>query len=328
MTRRSLGTIVLAMLLLFQTGCKKETKEEAGAAQTLSVGLLLDEEKDTSRKKLVEGFRAECAALGYQFQTFTADNDARKQEDQCQQAIKAGINYLVWIPVAEGAYSNIPDWAESSNVPLAALYRLPENREFVDVLLDFEDKEVGNIIGRYVDEHVPKGSSIFWITEENKISSGIDEYIKPREEAKELDCVKKETTDPDELKLTMEWIQNEKGSFRGVIAETDQSAKQAAKIMQNMNLHGITLTGVGISIDTANRILDGTQSMSIFQDSRKLAKEACNWIQNQKRNTAQHLQESDAQVPVIYVSSQVVVKSNVKEVLIDTGYFEKEELET
>lgn len=115
---------------------------------------------------------------------------------------------------------------------------------------------------------------------------------------------------------------------RGIITAL-QNAGYGPTIEKGLPIVG----GMDADIASVKLINDGVQHSTIFKDTRLLAKEAVKAVEafvKGKEPTANDTKTYDngkKVVPSFLLKSEIIYKDNIKEKLIDSGYFTKEEVE-
>nr|WP_275045753.1 substrate-binding domain-containing protein [Fervidobacterium pennivorans] len=90
------------------------------------------------------------------------------------------------------------------------------------------------------------------------------------------------------------------------------------------------ITGQDAEKASVQYIIDGKQSMTVFKDVRILVKDAINaaqlLLEGKKPTTTAVYDNGKKKVPAIQSEIQVVTKDNVKQILIDSGYYSERTL--
>jgi len=98
--------------------------------------------------------------------------------------------------------------------------------------------------------------------------------------------------------------------------------------LEEQGLAGKTVvTGQDADLDAARRIVKGTQSMTVFKDTRELGKEAINTavklVRGEALDASGTTNNGKVDVPSILLNPVLVDKNNLDKVLIDSGYLDK-----
>ncbi|WP_448384869.1 sugar ABC transporter substrate-binding protein [Fervidobacterium sp.] len=115
-----------------------------------------------------------------------------------------------------------------------------------------------------------------------------------------------------------------------ILAPNDGTARAIADAFRaDKDVKEYYITGQDAEKASVQYIIDGKQSMTVFKDVRLLVKDAINaaqlLLEGKKPTTTAVYDNGKKKVPAIQSEIQVVTKDNVKQILIDSGYyFEKD----
>ncbi|MHB8063619.1 MAG: substrate-binding domain-containing protein, partial [Ruminiclostridium sp.] len=92
----------------------------------------------------------------------------------------------------------------------------------------------------------------------------------------------------------------------------------------------VPITGQDSELAAAKRIVEGTQGMTVFKDTRELGKAAITAalkiVKGEEAGADQKVNNKKIDVPSILLTPQVVDKTNIDKILIDSGYLKKEDV--
>ena len=116
-----------------------------------------------------------------------------------------------------------------------------------------------------------------------------------------------------------------------ILAPNDPIAGAAIKALEEQGLAGkVAVTGTDSDLDAIRRILKGTQSMTVFKDTRVLGKTAIDSaikLVNEKGiDTNSIINNGKKDVPTILNPAILVTKENIEDVIIKSGYWKKEDV--
>ena len=90
------------------------------------------------------------------------------------------------------------------------------------------------------------------------------------------------------------------------------------------------MAGVNAELDAIQRIIEGTQLMTVFKDTRELAKAAMETavrlVNKEPIKIDKAINNGRIDVPSILITPIAIDKTNIDKVLIDSGYYTKEEV--
>jgi D-xylose transport system substrate-binding protein len=211
-------------------------------------------------------------------------NDPARQLQQAEQALTQGANVLVVAAVDQEAAGRIVQLAKQQDVPVIAYDRLIKNAP-LDYYVTFDGFQVGKAQGEWLAEHSKQGDRIAVIngssTDDNAhwFKEGYDSVLDPLFEAGEREEVEDQFVpgwEPTKAQQLMEQILTRTNN--GVDAVLSANDGMAGGIIAALDAQGLAgkvpVTGQDATVEGVQRIILGTQGMSIFKDIREQAKAA------------------------------------------------------
>lgn len=224
--------------------------------------------------------KAAIEANGDTYISADAQASAAKQLTDVESLIAQGANALVILSVDSGAVGAAVDKAAAEGIPVLGYDRLIEDdRAFY---LTFDNKGVGRIIAETVKAVQPEGN--YAIIKGDKgdpnalfLLEGMMEVIGADVDAGKIKIVGEAFTDgwkPDNAQKNMEQILTaNNNAVDAVLAENDG---MAGGVIAALSAQGLNIPVGGQDGDHAalNRVARGTQTVSVWKDSRALGKAA------------------------------------------------------
>jgi len=314
----------------------KPAEAKAAPAAKVSVGLslaTLQEERWVRDKETME---AEAKAKGIDLSVQVANLDASKQDSQCENLISQGIKVLILAPQDSNAAAAIVDKAHKAGVKVISYDRLIMGTD-VDIYLSFDNVKVGEIQGKWFTDHLPKGN-IVWLsgapTDNNAklFKEGAAKFLTPKIQSGDYKVVMEQGVvdwKPDNaLKLMENALTANKNNIQGVLAPNDGTAGGCIQAMAAQGLAGkVPITGQDAELAAAKRIIEGTQGMTVFKDTRELGKAAIaaaiKMAGGQDPGVNNKVNNNKMDVPSVLLTPVAVDKENIKATLIDSGYLKE-----
>jgi len=224
--------------------------------------------------------KAAIEAAGDTYISADAQASAAKQLTDVESLIAQGANALIILSVDKDAVGPAVDKAAAENIPVVGYDRLIEDpRAFY---LTFDNKKVGSIIAEKVMAAKPEGN--YAIIKGDKgdpnagfLLEGMMEVLKPAIDAGKIKIVGESFSDgwkPDNAQKNMEQILTaNNNAVDAVLAENDGMAGGAVAALSAQGLN-VPIGGQDGDIAAINRVARGTQTVSVWKDSRKLGKAA------------------------------------------------------
>jgi len=279
--------------------------------------------------------------LGLDLRLQVANQDAGNQISQCQNLIAQGINVLVLAPYDATSAATIVENAHQTGIKVISYDRLITN-SVVDAYISFDNVKVGELQGKYITSVVSKGNYVVLsgaATDNNAklFKQGAMKYIQPLVDKGDIKIVMEQSVknwDPSNaLELMENALTANNNNIDAVLAPNDQCAGAAIQALATQGLAGeVPITGQDAELAAAQRIVKGIQTMTVFKDTRSLAKKsievAMAFAADEDISTMFNgaVWNKDIYVPSILLEPIVVDKDNLDEVLIASGYLKKEEV--
>lgn len=265
-----------------------------------------------------------------------ADQDANSQASQVENLIAKQIDVLILAPQDAAAASSLVDAAHKAGVKVVSFDRLVLNAP-VDLYVSFDNVKVGELQGQYLTKKVPKGNYIILSgapTDNNAklFKQGAMKFIQPLVAKGEVKIVMDQAINDWQPSEAQRLVENSltanANKIDAVLAPNDNTAGGVIQALSSQKLDGrVAVTGQDAELTAAQRILAGTQAMTVFKDQKKLAAEALKnaVLLANKQPIAATTKTSNgkADIPSILLTPIAVDKKNLDKELVDSAYLER-----
>ena len=323
----ALAVVVLA------SGCGPKEK-------TLRIGISLPTQREERWVRDGREFQQAAAESGgASIKMQISDNDAAKQLAQCENLIAQGIDVLILAPHDAASAASIVEQARAADIPVVSYDRLILNCE-LDVYVSYDNEKVGEMQGAYLTKRVPSGHYIVLAgspTDNNArmYRDGAMTALQPLVDQGAVRIVMdqwvKDWKPSEAMALVENALTANRNNIQGILAPNDGCAGGAIQALAAQGLAGkVPVTGQDAELAAARRILEGTQTMTVFKDTRAQAREAFRAAlelaagRTPKVNSTVNNGRMD--VPALLLTPVAVDQSNLDAVLIDSGYLSREEV--
>lgn len=284
--------------------------------------------------------KAALEAAGASYISADAQASAAKQLTDIEALITQGADALIILAMDKDAIGPAIDQADAEGIPVVGYDRLIEDdRTFY---LTFDNKGVGRIIAETVTAAQPEGN--FAIIKGDKgdpnalfLLEGMMEVIGDDVESGKIKIVGEAFTDgwkPDNAQKNMEQILTaNNNNVDAVLAENDG---MAGGVIAALEAQGLSVPVGGQDGDHAalNRVARGTQTVSVWKDSRQLGAAAADIAVALAGGTAMSDiegavkwsgGEKGVEMNAIFLAPTPVTKDNIN-VVIDAGHIAKDKV--
>lgn len=331
--KRTLSTILaLAAMLLAAAPAQ---------AKGIKVGLSLPTQREERWVKDKQVMEAEAKKAGIDLKVQVTDNDAAKQVAQCENLISQGVKVLILAPHDASSASVIIDKAAKAGIKVISYDRLVTESPLDYYYLSFDNVKVGELQGEFITKKVPKGTYVVLAgspTDNNAklFREGAMKFIKPLADKGDIKIVMdqfvKDWQPSEAQKLCEQALTANQNKIDAVLAPNDGTAGGCIQALAAQGLAGkLPITGQDAELAAAIRINQGTQSMTIFKDTRELGKKAIAMAKDLAEGKAvdtggRTVNNGKKDVPSVLLTPYIVTKDNLEERLVKSGYLAKEKI--
>jgi D-xylose transport system substrate-binding protein len=333
MKKYLLGLVAILLVFAMVSPVFANGSGESGA-KSFSIGLSLPTQREArwvSDKNTMEAYAKQ---LGVDLRVAVADADTAQQASQVENLIAQGVKVLILAPNDAAAAASLCDKAQAEGIPTISYDRLITNTKNVNLYISFDNVKVGELQGQFITKLVPQGNYIIMSgapTDNNAklFKQGAMKYIQPLIDSGKIHVVADQAVDnwlpANALNIVENALTASNNKVDAILAPNDGTAGGAIVALQAQGLAGkVPITGQDSEAAAAKRIIAGTQSMTIFKDTRELGKAAIDaaiaMAKGQTPVINNKVNNGVFDVPSNLLTPYVVTKDNLDKMLIDSGY--------
>ena len=308
----------------------------------IKIGLSMDSLRVERWRKDRDIFIEEAKKLGAEVIVQSADGDERRQNQQAENLITQGVDVLVVIPKDSVAAAQIVKSAHEEGIKVIAYDRLIKESN-PDLYISFDNEQVGYLQAEYLLRKKPKGNYFLLggAPSDNNaqlLREGQLRALKPAIDKGDIKLVAEGNHwavnwDPsDALKKTEQVLTQVNNRIDAVVASNDGTAGGVIQALEGQNLAGkVLVSGQDAELAACQRIVKGTQTMTVYKPIRLIAKEAAQaavaLAKGEKIEKAkQKVNNGKVDVPSILLTPIQVDKDNLDEVVIKDGFHSHEKV--
>ncbi len=341
-----LGLVLSAVCMLVAASCVKAPQETstAGAARAphggpVRIGFSMDtlkEERWQRDKRLVEQRAKEVGAV---LDVQVANGDDAVQTKQADNILTKGVDVLIVAPHNGEIAASIVEAAHRKGVPVIAYDRLIRDSD-VDLYVSHQVERIGEMQAEYALQHVPKGNYVLIggsPTDFNALllRKGQMKVLKPAIDRGDIKIISeqfaREWKAEEALRITEDALTRTGNKIQAIVASNDGTAGGAISALEAAGLGGkVLVTGQDAQKDAVQRVVKGTQTMTVYKPIQPLAfaavDAAIKLARKQPVEARDKINNGKKDVPAILITPIVVDKSNVDATVIKDGYHAREEI--
>jgi D-xylose transport system substrate-binding protein len=228
--------------------------------------------------------KAVLEAAGAEYVSTDAASSAEKQLTDVEQLINQGADVMIILAQDTDAILPAAEAALSEGIPVIAYDRLFETETPGAYYVTFDNVEVGRIQARAILEAVPEGNYVFIkgnSADPNAdfLRGGQQEVLQDAIDSGAIVNVGEQYTDnwdPAIAQRNMEQILTDNdNNVDAVVASNDGTAGGSIAALASQGLDGVVaVSGQDADLAALNRVALGTQTVTVWKDSRELGKAA------------------------------------------------------
>jgi len=273
---KSIKTLMIGATLLASTS----VMSVAAMAKDIVVGVSWSNFQEERWKTDEAAIKGALAPAGAKYISADAQGSATKQLADVESLISKGASVLIVLAMDADAILPAIKKANDEGIPVIAYDREIESP--AALYLTFDNVGVGRMMAKAILAAKPKGNYAFIKGDKgdpnaNFLFSGITEVLKPAMDSGAIKNVGETYTDgwkPDNAQKNMEQILTKNNNkVDAVVAENDGMGGGVVAALTAQGLAGsVPVSGQDGDHAAINRIALGTQTVSIWKDSRDLGK--------------------------------------------------------
>ena len=355
-----------ASLALTLTACGQSgeggSKEDSGSAEGATIGIAMPTK--SSERWIADGKNVvtDLESKGYKTKLVYGEDDPDQQVSQIENLITQGVKALIVAAIDNKSMNNVLQQAKDANIPVISYDRLILGTENVDYYASFDNEKVGELQGGYILEKLglkdgskkgPFNIELFAGSNDDNNTryffQGAMNVLQPYIDKKQL-VVRSKQTALNQV-TTLRW---DGGTAQKRMDDILTSAYKSERVDAVLSPYdGISigilsalksddygskskplpvLTGQDAELASVKSIIADEQSMTVYKDTRELAKVASNMVDavlNDKKpevNDEKTYDNGSKVVPSYLLTPVSVDKTNYKETVVDSGYIKESDL--
>ncbi len=313
-------------------------KKEEPKAPAVRIGISLDTLKEERWKLDKDLIESRIRELGGFPVTFVANGDNQVQSEQIENLITQKVDAIIVVPYNSKGLSQAIDKARNKGIKVIAYDRLIEDTN-IDLYISFDSNKVGMLQAEGVISRI-KGKNLVYIggspTDHNStlLKEGAMKVIQPKIDSGEIDIIFESFTEkwnPDEAYRMVKELLISGKKIDGLVAANDGTAYGSIRALSEFGLAGkVPVSGQDADLAACQRIVSGTQSVTVYKPIKSLAYKAAelaiNLSNNKDTPSNAFTNNGIMSVPSIFIDSILVDKSNINETVIKDGYHSEEDV--
>jgi D-xylose transport system substrate-binding protein len=307
-------------------------------AKKIKIGFSLGTLKEERWIKDRDILMTKARELGADIIVQNANNDDQDQLKQVRYLLEQGIDVLILVPNDLNKAAAAVEMAKRQGVPVISYDRLVLNSN-VDLYITFDNVKVGELMARRFVSTMSTGNVLIINGAKNDnntkmIKQGYDKVLKPLDAEGKINIIGEEWAanwlKEYAFKVVDETLQK-KTKINAVIAGNDSLAEGAIEALSEHRMTGkVIVLGQDADLTACQRIVEGTQLMTIYKPIEKLAEAtvemAIKLVNKEPLNIDEYINDGKYDVRYYVLDPIAVDKKNIDATIIRDGFHLKEEV--
>ena len=321
------------LLALTLTGFLLAGCGDGAKTAKIKIGLSLDTLKEERWQHDRDIFVARAEALGAQVLVQAANSNDALQNSQVENLLTQGVQVLVVVPHNGKTAATMVDMAHKAGVPVLAYDRMINDCD-LDLYVSFDNIKVGEMQAEALVKRVPKGRYVLIggaPTDNNAkmFREGQMNVLKPLIAKGDIKVVGDQWAadwQPVEaLKIMENALTKNANKVDAVLVSNDGTAGGALQALEEQKLAGkIPVSGQDADLAACQRIIKGTQTMTVYKPIKALATRAAelalDLAQKHPVQADQKVNNGKKAVPSVLLAPMSVDKDNMDSSVIMDGF--------
>jgi D-xylose transport system substrate-binding protein len=336
--RLRLVFLFLSLVLVLAPACKRRAKEKESNGP-IRIGFSMDSLQLERWQRDRDLFTQRARELGAEVLVQSADGNDSVQVRQAENLLTQGVDILVVVPHNGEIAASIVNSAKQQNVPVLAYDRIIRNSD-VDFYISFDNVKVGELQAKYLVDRAPKGNYVLIggsPTDNNArmFRQGQMNVLQPAIDHGQIKIVAdqwaKDWLPSEALRHTENALTQANNNVVAVVASNDSTAGGVVQALEEQKLAGkVLVSGQDADLAACQRIVKGTQSMTVYKPIKPLATHAAEiavaLAKHQSVDANGKVNNGSKDVASFLLDPVVVDKSNIVQTVIKDGFLKMEDV--
>lgn len=340
MKKRKILCLLLTVLLLV-TGCSEgESGKDIGSPQEdkkIQIGMSFDSFVIERWQRDRDVFVSMAKELGAEVNVQNANGDVEEQKKQIDYFIQKDMDVIVIICIdSEGLRSSVQK-AKDAGIKVIAYDRLIKDAD-VDLYISFDNEMVGTMMAEALIDEGLSGGNVLMLggpLQDNNVSLVEGGFQKVMEE-NDVTILDSFHADGWRAELAAAYVYDHVDTVLeadAIMCGNDNLASQVVHALAEKRLAGdMLVVGQDADLEACQRIVEGTQVMTVYKPVERLAQRAAECAVMLARgeevtgSDVSMIDNGRYQVPYVGLLPVSVTEKNINDVIINSGFHLKEDV--
>lgn len=345
--RISITSALLASLLLTACAERKqdgtEASEQSGQdASKIRIGITFDTFVLERWIRDRDVFVDTAQKMGAEVDVQTANGDVQTQKEQIRKFADENMDAIVVVATDCYLLTDEVEDAREKGIPVISYDRLIQDVQ-TDLYVTVDSEAVGMLMAQNIQDNLPDGGNVVMICGPEMDSNSAD-IVNGFENSLQdgpwnviyIGYVESWAAE-NSVKVVADAFAGTDGRIDAIMCGNDGLAGYAIRSLSERQLAGdVVVVGQDADLEACQRIVEGTQSMTVYKPINDLARTAAEYTVNLARDgvlSGSDSPEPDVKetedghaVPYVGLEPVAVTAENMDSVIVDSGFHSREEV--
>ncbi len=336
---RLLVSILMTVFVLCACSVTESGKDEMAAQeeQKIQIGMSFDSFVIERWQRDRDVFVSMAKELGADVNVQNANGDLEEQKKQIDYFIKKDMDVIVIIGIDSEGLRDSVQKAKDAGIKVIAYDRLITDAD-VDLYISFDNERVGTMMAEALIDRGISGGSVLMLggsPTDNNVSLVEGGFRKVMEE-NDVTILDSTHADGWRAELAGAYVYEHMdivSQADAIMCGNDDLASKVVRALSEKRMAGdILVVGQDADLEACQRIVEGTQAMTVYKPMEKLAQRAAECavaLAKGEEITGTDITVLDNggfQIPYVGLEPISVTEENINEVIIGSGFHLKEDV--
>lgn len=338
---RKIKWIAILCLIFILTACNSPDNEKdtfhAEEENKIQIGLSFDSFVIERWRRDRDVFVSTAKELGAEVNVQNANGEIEEQKRQIEYFIKKGMDAIVIICIDSNELKDSVDKAKAAGIKVIAYDRLIKDAD-IDLYISFDNAKVGGMMADTLIHNGVAGGNVLMLggsLSDNNVSLVEGEFKKIMAE-NDVTVLDSFHADGWLAELAAEYMYAHMMFVTrtdAIMCGNDDIASRVVPVLAEKRMAGdVLVVGQDADLEACQRIVEGTQLMTVYKPVEKLAQRAAECTVALVKNEAitgedvTMLNNGIYKVPYVAMEPVCVTEDNINEVIINSGFHLKEDV--
>ncbi|MCR5848500.1 MAG: substrate-binding domain-containing protein [Lachnospiraceae bacterium] len=339
---KRLSVFILSTFLVFSflSGCTVKENDPGESTENyddvINIGMSFDSFVIERWQRDRDVFVSTAKEMGAEVNVQNANGDIEEQKRQIQYFIEQNVDVIVIICIDADTLSEEVKKAKNVGIKVIAYDRIIRDAD-IDLYISFDNNMVGTLMGEtLISSGIGEGDDIIMIggsPADYNVPALEEGFIKVMEDNK-INIADQVHCDGWRAEIASDYVYSNMDKISqadAIMCGNDNIASKVVSVLSEQRLAGtIPVTGQDADLEACQRIVEGTQLMTIYKPVDMLAKQAAECAirlaKGENLGTDKTMNNGTYDVPYISLTPIPVTKENIDETIINSGFHTREDV--